>query len=232
MIQANIESEPDEIGWPQSAHISASVEASAIDLFVDQLQGLETWQHHPAVLRINQREPIDAIGTHGSYEWLCTRDNGIDDLLHACPQAVVGKFVAVTSFDSGPLALSDVENASGWEARENIAYSPAVVDVATLPHDLYDEWYVSTSPMNLGNLAPPGKNIFESSVGEGELFTFVNFGGFALHRADDTSLADLFWKQLDAIRCELYIADGDFLTIVCADKKLFSEILQGLGGAR
>lgn len=229
MIQANIGSEPDEIGWTQSAHISASVEASAIDLFVDQLQGLDTWQHHAAVLRINQREPINAIGTHEAYDWLCTRDHGIGDLLRACPQAVVGKFVAITSFDSGPLALSDVENASGWESRQNIAYSPAVVDAATLPHDLYDEWYVSTSPMNLGHLAPPGKNVFESSVGEGELFTFVNFGGLALHRTEDKPLVELFWKQLDAIRSELYIADGDFLTVVCADKRLFSEIIQGLG---
>ncbi|MGA9667926.1 MAG: hypothetical protein WBQ94_01890 [Terracidiphilus sp.] len=232
MIRANMESEPDETGSTQSVVLSASVEASAVDLFVAQLRGLETWQNHAAILRINQREPVNAIGTHESYNWLCTRDHDLGDILRGCPQAVLGKFVAVTSFDSGPLALSDEEKAFGWDVRNHIAYSPQVVDVAKLPHELYDEWYVSPGPIDLGHLSPQGKNIFESSVGEGELFTFVNFGGFALHRTEDQTLVDLFWKQMNVIRPELYIADGDFLTIACANRELFSEILQTLGACR
>jgi hypothetical protein len=232
MIRVNIESEPDEAGVTQSALLSASVEASAVDLFVTQLRGLETWQNCSAVLRINQREPVIAIGTHETYNWLCTRDHDLDDILRDCPQAVLGKYVAVTSCDSGPLVLSYDEKASGWEVRDNIAYSPAVVDVAKLPHELYDEWYVSPSPMNLGHLSPQGKNIFESPIGEGELFTFVNFGGFALHRTEDHHLADLFWKQLNVVRPELFIADGDFLTIASTNRGLFSEILEAFGACR
>jgi hypothetical protein len=64
------------------------------------------------------------LGSQGLYEWFVT-DQAFD-LLQICPDVVLRKYVAITSFDSGPLALADEERAAGWESRGNIAYSPKV----------------------------------------------------------------------------------------------------------
>jgi hypothetical protein len=58
----------------------------------------------------------------------------------------------------------------------------------------------------------------------GHVANFVNFGGFSLHDPVLQDLADLFWKQLEAIRPESYIADGDFLNFVSCDRELFAAV--------
>jgi hypothetical protein len=67
---------------------------------------------------------------------------------------VLGKYAAVTSFDSGSLDLSDGEKAAGWESRKGIAYSPLIQSVATLPaRGGFDEWYVFETPVDLAKRA-------------------------------------------------------------------------------
>ncbi|MGA7568905.1 MAG: hypothetical protein WBW53_22825 [Terriglobales bacterium] len=61
------------------------------------------------------------VGSEGLYEWLVS-DRQFD-LVQICPEIVVGKYVAITSIDSGPLAPTDEESAAGWEIRAKIAYS-------------------------------------------------------------------------------------------------------------
>jgi len=100
------------------------------------------------------------FGSHGDYEWLVT-EHTLGDLLRLCPEIVLGKHIAVTSLDSGPLSLSEQEKAAGWESRKGIAYSPKLTGVENLPHDLFDEWYVFENPKDLGELADPQTNIFE-----------------------------------------------------------------------
>jgi hypothetical protein len=59
----------------------------------------------------------------------------------------------------------------------------------------------------------------------------VNFYAFRLHDLDPSSqtLVDLFWKQLEWIQPESYIADGDgYLTVVSYDKALFGILRQAL----
>src|SRR4029077_14052595 len=73
------------------------------------------------------------------------------DLITSCPQVVLGKYTAVTSFDSGSLVPNEDEILAGWQGRGGIAYSPKVESVEKLPHDLYDEWYVLDIPRDLGN---------------------------------------------------------------------------------
>ena len=72
-------------------------------------------------------------GSQDAYQWLTTTAHDFDSLLTLCPTAVLGKYVAVTSFDSGSLSLSDEEKAAGWESRNGIAYSPLIRSVETLP---------------------------------------------------------------------------------------------------
>jgi hypothetical protein len=69
-------------------------------------------------------EPMRFIGSHGPYQWLVTQQIDLATLLESCPQSVAGKYVAVTSLDSGPMILRDEEKGSGWHSRNEIAYSP------------------------------------------------------------------------------------------------------------
>jgi hypothetical protein len=64
------------------------------------------------------------VGSQGAYEWLVTDENF--DLLELCPEITLGKYVAVTSIDSGQLIPTDKETAAGWQSRAKIAYSPKI----------------------------------------------------------------------------------------------------------
>jgi hypothetical protein len=58
----------------------------------------------------------------------------------------------------------------------------------------------------------------------------VNFGrSFALHDPEMTTLVSLFWKQLDWIQPESYIADADiFLTFVSRNEDIFVAVRNAL----
>ena len=164
------------------------------------------------------------VGSQGVYEWLVT-DRQFD-LLRTCPDVVLGRHVAITSFDSGPLALTDEEKAAGWESRSNIAYSPKIQNAASVPRSEYDEWYIFGCPVDLGT-SHLEENMFEAPQEPGHVSVFVNYG-FALHPPDRTSLAYLFWPQIERIRPESYVADNDYLTFVSANKALFVNVLDAV----
>lgn len=166
-------------------------------------------------------------GSRGGYFWLTTREYELHDVIASCPQIVLGKYIAVTSFDSGPLVPNEDEMACGWQSRGGIAYSPKVESVERLPHDVYDEWYVFKSPQDLGNLYRG--NIFEASIQAGQVATFVNFGpGFSLKNSDGKDLTDLFWSQLELIQLDSFISDGDLLNLVTPDGQLFESVRAAL----
>jgi hypothetical protein len=164
------------------------------------------------------------VGSQGVYEWLVT-DRQFD-LCQICPNIVLGKYIAITSFDSGPLVPTDEEKAGGWESRCSIAYSPKIQDVASLPRAEYDEWYIFGSPVDLGT-SHLQENVFEVPQEPGHVSVFVNYG-FALHPPERTGLANLFWPQMDRIRPESYVADNDYLTFVSANKDLFVSVLDAV----
>ena len=74
-----------------------------------------------------------ATGSHGTYDWLTT-ELDLEELLRLCPELVFGKYLAVTSRDSGPLNLTDSERDAGWISRGGIAYSPQIESVEGLLH--------------------------------------------------------------------------------------------------
>lgn len=165
-------------------------------------------------------------GSRGCYFWLTSADHDLDYLLTSCPQIFLGKYLAVTSFDSGSLVPNEDEVVAGWECRGGIAYSPKIESVEKLPHDLYDEWYLLGVPRDLGNLFEG--NVFETSMQIGQVAAFVNFGGFSLHSHEMKDLADLFWLQLELIRPESFIADGGLLNFVTCDEQLFAAVCAAL----
>ena len=164
------------------------------------------------------------VGSNGVYEWLVTDQQF--DLLRACPNVLLGKYLAITSFDSGALILSEEERVAGWESRSKIAYSPKIQDVLSVPREQYDEWYIFNSPVELGT-SHLGENLFEVPQREGHLSVFVNYG-FALHPPERASLADRFWSQMERIRPESYLADNDYLTFVSTNRPLFARVLDAV----
>jgi hypothetical protein len=178
----------------------------------------------------SERLPTIA-GSHGAYQWITTGLHDLDTLLLACPNVFLGKYLAVTSFDSGALSLSDQEMSVGWRSHGGIAYSPRVQSVEKLPHGDcggFDEWYVFQNLVDLGQVARG--NLFQTPLTSGQLHIFVNFGAFGVH--DLTSyLTDRFWAQLGWVNPESYVADGDYLNFVSRDKHLFDAVHQALSTA-
>ena len=170
-----------------------------------------------------------ATGSHGTYQWLTSGQHDLAALLQLCPQVVLGKYIAVTSFDSGPLKLNDDEVSTGWKTRNDIAYSPRIQSVDKLKHGEcagFDEWYVFEAPVELGQMF--SGNVFEGPLQPGKVAAFVNYSGFSLHTSIMQDLATLFWRQLEWVCPESYIADGDLLNFVSRDRSLFASILQAL----
>src|SRR5215469_3251007 len=144
---------------------------------------------------MNNAQPTTFTGSHGSYRWFVTREDDLATLLESCPQSLAGKYVAVTSLDSGPMILTEEEKGLGWHSRNEIAYSPQI----SLSEDGrlkgmsagqcagYDEWYVFDSPHDLGAVCDG--NVFESDLPAGKIWTFVNYdAGFALHNPEMSAL--------------------------------------------
>jgi hypothetical protein len=106
------------------------------------------------------------VGSQGGYEWLVTDENF--DLLELCPEIVLGKYVAVTSTDSGQLEPTEKETAAGWQSRAKIAYSPKIENAEDLPCEGWDEWYIFNTPTDLGT-SHLAENIFEVPQEQGHL---------------------------------------------------------------
>jgi hypothetical protein len=160
------------------------------------------------------------VGPEGLYEWLVS-DRQFD-LLQICPEVVLGKHVAITSIDSGPLVPSESEMAAGWQSRHKIGYSPRVQNVENLPRAGWDEWYIFDNSTDLGE-SHLAENIFEVPQKQGHVSVFVNYC-FALHRPELKHLATMFWRQIAWIRPESYVADSDYLNFVSMNKTLFASV--------
>src|SRR5579859_3093743 len=84
-------------------------------------------------------------GEHGNYRWLAG-DYSLGALLKRCPEIVLGKYVAITAFDSSPWTPTQDERALGWRQDGRVAWSPKVLRTNLPPYEQYDEWYVFPSP--------------------------------------------------------------------------------------
>jgi hypothetical protein len=166
--------------------------------------------------------PLTA-GSHGAYEWL-SADLDLTEFLQSCPEVAVDRYLAVTSNDSGPMALTEREKAEGWIEIGEIAYSPRLLHSEGLPHPLcgyFNEWYLFGAPARQLDAMSRG-NAFESKLEPGEVFAFVNYYLFLPSHNDVTGL---FWKQLDWIQPESYVSDTEgHLTFVTRNRELFMSV--------
>jgi hypothetical protein len=160
-------------------------------------------------------------GTRDEYVWfeIVPQACFLAQLITEIPELVVGKYVAITSFDSGPLKPSEEEVAKGWGAVEDVAYSPQVQTPDELPSDLYDEWWIFDQPTRI-----------ESPD------VFVNIGHFTLETPKETvddptwdataqqnlarsqrALQDRFWLQVRKLQPTSFLCDDGRLIVVTRD---------------
>jgi hypothetical protein len=170
-----------------------------------------------------------AKGRFGEYQWLTTEFE-VDGLARLFPIIVMGKYLAVISFDSGSLSLSDAEKANGWQSRNGIAYSPRIEAIEGLPGtDGYDEWYVFESPADLGTLCHT--NPFDPRPGPGQVHAYVNFN-VALHDSETGAVLELFWEQMSWINPESFLGESEkYLSFASRNRDIFSVVLESLPNA-
>lgn len=177
-------------------------------------------------------------GVHGFYHWLTSKADYGGTLLRVCPEIVVGRYVAVTSIDSGVLHLSDAERAGGWQSRQDIAYSPTIHSVAEIPHQRdgpdapgFDEFYVFETSFDLGERSDGNLFLEDYAPLPGRTVIFVNWGAFVLHDPNPNAIVELFWPQLERLQPESYIADGqECLTFVSRRVQLVECLHERLAG--
>lgn len=118
-------------------------------------------------------------GGYHAIDWLDDAGLTIADLWQRFPELVVGRYLVNTSFDSGPLTLSDAEREEGWRMIGQLAHSPAIRSIKQIPHDQYDEWLVFKYPTQVTAVE-----------------TMVNFGGFSPVDFDWEEKREWFWTQV------------------------------------
>jgi hypothetical protein len=102
----------------------------------------------------------------------------LDDLLPHIPEAVLGRRVLIASFDSGQFSPTQHELDHGWSVQGGQAVSAPVQDIADVPADGFDEWYV-----------------YDGDVPLGHHMAFVNRFGFSPLDPACLQAAD-FWEQV------------------------------------
>src|SRR5579859_681875 len=90
-------------------------------------------------------------GSHGRYRWLTTGAE-MELFLRRAPEIVLGRYIAVTSIDSGVMVLTQEQVHRGWKSEEDVAYSPLIRAADEIPFAGFDEWYIFEKPTSLGEL--------------------------------------------------------------------------------
>ena len=173
-------------------------------------------------------------GANNGYEWL-ESDQDLRTFLSLCPEAIAGKYLAVTAVDSGSFVPSGADVAEGWKNVGGIAYSPCLGAAADLPKGCccldccgFDEWYVFGTPPKLGSLC--NENFFVTEIAPENVSAFIN-SFLRLYPPDprDQVITDLFWKQIEWMQPESYVADGlDCLIFATRDRTLFASVRAAL----
>lgn len=121
------------------------------------------------------------VGSHGAYQWLTSDQHYIDDIVRSCPEVLLGRYLAVTSTDSGDPKWW-AENLLSWECRGRIAYSPHLETTGAISYQThgrgnagFDEWYTFTTPTDLGEVIfDENPWTEESRARSGRIIAFVN----------------------------------------------------------
>jgi hypothetical protein len=180
-------------------------------------------------------------GTHGDYRWLASTDQYMGAVVQHCPEIFLGRYLVVTTIDSGMPWLTEAQRAAGWELRSGMACNERVSSADQLFYQRdgndcpgYDEWYCfSMPPAHRGEISG-NPFIANNRPRPGCLLVFVGWGAFVLHESGDaeSTINEMFWQQLNRIRPDFYVSDGrENLTFVCKDHGVFDFVYERLSAA-
>lgn len=182
--------------------------------------------------------PDFRTGERGEYRWLtCANDTYMGTIVNRCPEILLGRYVAITSIDSGVPRLTEQQQRAGWECRRGAVYSPAIQTVDTLFYQRdgpgspsYDEWWIFETPIDLGEVSLNHPFLGLQTGKPEQPIVFVNYP-FRIDDADPLyePLRELFWAQIERLRPESYAGDGrDCLTLVTRNRDWFKLASQRL----
>jgi hypothetical protein len=174
-------------------------------------------------------------GTHAGYHWLTSDRHTISDIVKLCPDAIIGRYLAVTSTDSGEPRWA--ERLAGWSCRGSGGYSPRIESLDGIVYQRggpdsagFDEWWTFESPHDLGEVIRD-ENPWDEEVmaRPGRFLAFVNFYFYPdeRHRETEHSLWPEFWGQIVKHQPESYISDGEVVTFVTKNPGLFEAVRAG-----
>jgi hypothetical protein len=172
------------------------------------------------------------------YWWLTSRfDDYMGTLVRLCPEVILGRHLAVITFDGGTPCLTERQKGLGWQWRSAVAYSPPIQSVDELCYERcgspgYDEWYLFDRATDIPGRIIEGNPFEDTNMpGPDNLLRFVGWLGFTID-SDQPShhqLRDWFWAQIERIRPESYVSDGqDSLTFVSRNAAMFERVHERL----
>ena len=183
------------------------------------------------------------VGQRGEYHWLTAGDDVyMGTIVSRCPEIVMGRYLAVTSIDSGEPWLTERQVQAGWQCRSGIVYSRAVQSLDELFYQRdgsdspgFDEWYVFEKVATLLGVILTGNPFVESNMpGPERIMRFVSQISYRIDRVKATQEQhdQWFWEQIERIHPESYIADGwDCLTFVTRNPELFKIVTEKFEGS-
>jgi hypothetical protein len=157
-------------------------------------------------------------GAQGQYQWLESSSHSLQNLLSVCPDLVVGRSLAITSFEERSL-IERLEACSG-RIMGPVVHVPSVANISALPLSGVKEWYG-----------------FVSAISESKLTSFVRnhwftLGPAAVARVPQENLWDLqravrlFWQELQRVQPESYVSRGQRLVLATRNPVHFTAILR------
>ncbi len=142
-------------------------------------------------------------GNYKDYHWVEWERATIPELLVSVPDIVAGRYLVNTSFDSGKLFLSDEEKLQGWRSVGDLTYSPQIKDANSIPHDQFDEWLIFLQPTEI----PSWEAV-------------INYGGLSLGDQTFDWIHQKLWPQIETVRPESYLAEGDRLIFITRNMQM------------
>jgi hypothetical protein len=171
-----------------------------------------------------------STGKQGEYYWLELPNLFFNDVLRVCPEFVEGKYLVVTSFDSGPLTLTDEEFKRGWLQHDELAINPSVESVYDIPYNEYDEWFVFSKAPRLEEFKVfVNYYLFSLRIAE-YLITEAPMTWVLEDRTDQAerikALQELFWLQLELKEAETYFSAGDRFILATRRQDLYKKVIE------
>src|SRR6185437_15379347 len=93
-------------------------------------------------------------GSHGPFRWVESPAHKAQDVLQICPEAVLGKHLVITAFDTSKNTAVVQDSLRAWRVEGSALHVPQLADLLEIPYDVFNEWFIFT--------AAPGQQKLES----------------------------------------------------------------------